>query len=217
MTTRIIALASMLALTACDQSKNTQKITALDEKVASLERRLTTQDGQYTSLLRILAESEKGVNERITFIAKATFKGAQEKFAIIDPNGQGFSMVESNNGTFLISCKGAEQYLDGHKLILNIGNPYFMTYSGFTMKAKFGTRPPEFPKDAPAEQTAEWQKKYGEWEKTLKEKELFFTDELAAGAWSKVELVLAPSKPEEVAYVSVSMRTNQVSLRKPKE
>ena len=206
----IVALFGVFLLCSCrDEGAQT--------RIAQIEAHLEKQREGQAKFVEWVVDRDKKVGEQITFMAKEVFKEFQEKYAVIDPNGQGFATVESNNGTFLVSCKAAEAHLDGHKLTLNIGNPYFMTYSGFTLRVKFGTRPPEYPKDATPEQLAEWQKANAEWQKTLKQKELAFTEELAAGAWTKAEMILAPSKPEEVGHVSISMTTNKVSLRKPNE
>jgi hypothetical protein len=113
-----------------------------------------------------------------------------------------------------VACKGAEAYLDGQKLILHIGNPYNMTYSGFDLKAEYGSRPEPYPSEPTPEEISEWQSKNDEWQKTLKQKSLSFTTELPPGSWTKVEMILTPAKPEEVAYIRISMITNQVSLRR---
>lgn len=203
-------LASAYFLCSCRDEEAQQRIT-------QLETQLGAQKEIQKNIVEGLVVRDKQFSDRITLIAREVYKDYQEKFTSVDPTGQGFSAILSNNGSFLISCKGAEPYLDGHKLILDIGNPYFMTYIGFVIKAKFGTRAPEYPVDGSREQISKWQKENEEWQKTLVEKELNFPGELAAGAWSKVELILAPSKPEQVAYIALSMRTNEVSLRKPKD
>ncbi len=127
----------------------------------------------------------------------------------LDPTSKGYAYVPSNVGKLLVSCEGAESYLDGQKLILLIGNPFAMSFSGFTMKVRYGTRPPDATKDV-----SESQNQRTEWEKTLKSKDVSFTETLTPGAWTKVELILSPSKPEEVAYIDFQVATNQVSLRK---
>jgi len=187
-------------------------------KISQLETELTAQREAQAKFVAWVASRDQQVNKQITYMADEVYKKFfGENYAVIDPNGQGFAKIESNNGMFLASCKAAEPYLDGHKLTLNIGNPYYMKYSGFTMKVRFGTRPPDYLKEPTPEQTTQWQKKYNEWEKSLTYKELNFTDELLPGTWTKVEMILAPSKPDEVAYISVSMKTDQVSLLKSKE
>lgn len=190
---------------------------AAHKRLDDLEKKVETQRKAITQLAQWSEDRQKQVAEQIAILAKEAFKGPQESFAAVDTSGQGFAILESNNGIFLISCKGAETYLDGHKLTLHIGNPYNMSYNGFTLKAKYGNRPSDFPKDGTAEEIAAWRETYTEWEKTLHQKDSSFTETLAPGAWTKIKMILTPSKPEELAYLSFGMATDEVSLRRVNE
>lgn len=68
-----------------------------------------------------------------------------EKTATLDPDSKGYSYVSTDKGVFLFTVDGAEPFLDGHKIILRIGNPMNMTFSGFKLKVRYGKRPPAFP------------------------------------------------------------------------
>jgi len=170
----------------------------------------------HTRISRLEADSSS-TQEALRFLLDKKSEDSENEYTIVDITGNGFAAAKSNNGTFLISCKGAEPYLDGHKLALKIGNPYFMTYSGFTVKARFGRRPPDVPGSASADQKTEWRIRYEQWEKALKEIDVSSIDELAPGAWTNVELILSPSKPEEVGYLSLRIETDQVALHKAKD
>ena len=119
--------------------------------------------------------------------------------AFLDVSVKGYQRIDTNCGFFLISIKEAKPYLDGYKIILNIGNPSTIVYSGFTLKVKWGKR---FEKG----------EKYADWSKSLKEKEEKFTQELRPGVWNKIELVLSPAKPEQLGYLKISMKTDVVKL-----
>ena len=88
---------------------------------------------------------------------------------------------------------------------MSIGNPYYAIFSGMKTRARWGsafeTKASE--KDMSA---------YEAWEKTLKEKEETVTHELKPGTWNKMTVILAPAKPEDLAYVEFSMTVEQVKL-----
>ena len=83
----------------------------------------------------------------------------------------GYQRVDTTAGFFLIALRDAKPYLDGYKLLLNIGNPSSVTYSGFAMHAHWGVQ---------------------------QEKDFSFTQDLRPASWNKVELVIAPAKAEDL-------------------
>lgn len=93
-----------------------------------------------------------------------------------------------------------QPFLDGYKVILNLGNPTTATYRNFKLKVKWG-KEFDYEKDEPEE-----------WRKSLKETEKRFLDELKPASWNKVELVLTPAKSEEIKYIELSMETDEVML-----
>lgn len=124
--------------------------------------------------------------------------------AVLDPSEKGYSRVDTGQGFFPISVDNVEPYLDGYRVTLNIGNPQFAVYNGFTIKAKWGPQW-DFQKTGQS---------FSDWEKALREKDFTLADTLLSGSWNKVEFVLSPAKADEVGYIEVSMTTNEVSLRR---
>jgi hypothetical protein len=116
---------------------------------------------------------------------------------------KGYGKLETNTGFFFISCAGVENYLDGYKIILNIGNPLAVSYMGFKLKVKWGK--PYDIKSKPF-------RSYDDWEKTLHKSEKSFTDLLKPASWNKVELILSPATAEDVKYVNIEMGTDNISL-----
>jgi hypothetical protein len=110
-----------------------------------------------------------------------------------------------------------QPYADGQKLTFRIGNPSFVTFSGFKVKAKRGAKAPQYKQDAqqPAAFTA-WQASYSEWQRSLHEKEIDSAIELKPGIWNTVEIVLSPATVEELGYIEVSMLTDKVFLYRDK-
>jgi hypothetical protein len=106
-------------------------------------------------------------------------------------------------GFFLISIIDTKPYLDGYKVYLNIGNPFFITYGDIKCKVKWGIKNENFKRE-----------KYIEWWQSLRKKEISFTQEIKPGSWNKVELILVPAKPEELGYIKLDIETDYISLIK---
>ena len=92
-----------------------------------------------------------------------------------------------------------------------------MSFSGFKLKVRFGARAPEakVPEGSVLDGLLALGKAERQWRKTLKEQEMSFVETLSPGAWTKVELVLSPSKPEEVRYIGIEIETGTVALAGP--
>ena len=118
---------------------------------------------------------------------KITATSMAASMAELDPTQKSFSVVMTNNGHLLMSCEDIQPYGDGQKLTLRIGNPYDMTYSGFSLTCRYGTRPPEVP--AASDSTSamlDWLIAHRKWRETLKEAKKEFGDKLYPGSWNKV-------------------------------
>jgi hypothetical protein len=69
-----------------------------------------------------------------------------------------------------------------------------------------------------AQQRDPWEKwpepweKWRIWERSLKRDEVPFTEHLLPGAWTKIELILTPAKPEDLGYIELELKTDQVTL-----
>ncbi|MCC6356190.1 MAG: DUF3251 domain-containing protein [Verrucomicrobiae bacterium] len=125
--------------------------------------------------------------------------------------------VDSQAGRFLVSCDGVEPYLDGHRVTLEIGNPFNATFSGFELAIRFGRRPPTTtfdPSTATVATFESWRNQQKAWENSLRLQEVSFLDELPPGSWKRVEAILSPSKPDEVGYVDLLIKTDIVTLKK---
>ncbi len=124
----------------------------------------------------------------------------------LDPaSPKGYKRIDTSSGIFLISLEEVKPYLDGYKVILDLGNTSSVIYSGFTLKAKWGRR-------YDYSVTQPDQLEYDKWIKSLQKKEVSFTNELKPASWNKVELILSPVKPEEFDYLEISMETDIVKL-----
>lgn len=165
-----------------------------------LERRVTALEAANSDLASKLSAVE------------FSLKTLTSEEGTLDPTEKGFANMKANNWHFLVSSEDVVPYGDGQKVTLRIGNPYNITFKGFKITARYGTRAPEMPDLSDTEAFKKWSSAYERWQKLLRQKELSFTDELQPGRWNRVAMILAPAKAEEVGFIGIRISTNQVSL-----
>src|SRR2546426_9185192 len=66
----------------------------------------------------------------------------EPKKAVVDATSKGYTFLESSVGILVVSCDGAQPYLDGYKVSLEVGNPLNVTFAGFRLKVRSGKAPP---------------------------------------------------------------------------
>jgi len=128
----------------------------------------------------------------------------------IDVNSKNYSVVKSDVGTFLVSCQGAEPYLEGYKLHLHIGNPTAMTVNNPTINIEWGREMPKWDSS-----TKDYSKICNDWKQSLKTTSITLTDPLKPGAWNAVDVILAPAKAEDLEHLVITLKTDDVSLAPP--
>jgi hypothetical protein len=117
-----------------------------------------------------------------------------------------FQRLDTSNGSFLVSLESIEPYLDGYRVVLNLGNPSAASYSGYTLKVRWG------PAYNWSQYTAD---SYEKWQKAVREKEIPFTDSLRGGTWNRAVFIASPTAKDELGFVQVSLETKTVSLVVP--
>ncbi len=127
-------------------------------------------------------------------------EGNLSNVAHLDPTSEGYS----NSGDFLVLISEVEEYLDGVKVYLTIGNPNYAKYSGVTIKARYGTKFDFSSTDS----------SYTIWKESLKEKDTQLSSELNEGAWNEVEIILPSISPVDFSYLEIELLTGSVSLTK---
>ena len=121
--------------------------------------------------------------------------------ASFDPAAdQGFFPVHTSIGFFAVSVEDVQSFADGARVRLQIGNLTSATINGAKVKAKWGER---VPKDA---------KRFGEWSKSLQEKEVSIMNGLRPGSWTNFTLTLPGTPPGKLGYLDISMETPQIAL-----
>jgi hypothetical protein len=189
-----VAIVLATACIAC-VSENDPRLKKLDEidKLQSAAKEVT--------------ERLEGITSRLESLELQAQLATTQPYesATFDPSGsRGYSRIDTNSGTFLVSIENVTPYVDGFRVTCNFGNPTTATYNGFKLKAKWGPRYDRRAKN----------RNYTSWQGSLREKELDLPDHLQSGAWNRVSFVLSPAKADEFGYLELSMVTNTISLRK---
>jgi hypothetical protein len=158
------------------------------------------------NLSALQSQHDKDISDLLVKYSWIEFKMDINKSVTFTATSNGFQKLDTELGSFLISVQGIIPYLNGHKLTLNIGNPSMSEFAGFTLKTKWGEA--FNPKGKII---------YADWAKSLKSKEEKFTEHLKPGRWNKIDLVLAPAKPEQLEYIEIEMEVNEVVLTSDRE
>ena len=180
-----------LMISGCADSKTSE----LEQKLSGVETRIN--------------EMQSTVDYQRTKMARYQVEKDRYSKVYLDTSSKGFQRLDTNCGTFWIMLDDIEPYPNGYKLVLSIGNPYYAVFSGMKTRARWGSA---FDAKASEKDVSA----YEAWEKTLKEKEETVTHELRPGTWNKMTVILAPAKPEDLAYVEFSMTVEQVNSVTPK-
>jgi len=130
-------------------------------------------------------------------------KKDREDSATLDLTHSAYQRLDTDNGFLLVSAEQAVPYLNGYKILLKIGNPLSVSYSGFTAKIKWAKYydSNQFTPDS-----------YAAWQKSIQQKETSFPDVLEKGTWKKIELIVAPATAEQIGYLKLSINTKTVTV-----
>ncbi|MGB9242640.1 MAG: hypothetical protein WCC03_04750 [Candidatus Acidiferrales bacterium] len=112
------------------------------------QTRQATPDPQLASLRREVEQLKTTLKDLGEQLAKtkmdlAFFKiqNAPRTWVELDPTTPHvYGRIDTSNGFFLVSVEETSPYLDGYRVVLNIGNPLSAEYSQFTVKAKWNKK-----------------------------------------------------------------------------
>lgn len=127
--------------------------------------------------------------------------------AVLATGSEGFSFAGAGPWALPVRLKNVEPFGDGQKITLSVGNPYAAELRNLKLEVEYGTRPP-IPNESDAESTA-----HAEWSRGLKRLEQPVPNDLGSGSWSPVSFTIAPAKPEDVAFMRVTVQVGRVGLQ----
>ena len=166
---------------------------------------LADQQRQIADLMAQVAALQKKVeyfgSRESLLSSRMNDKKDREDSVTLDLTHSTYQRLDTDNGFLLVSAEKAVPYLNGYKILLKIGNPLSVSYSGFTAKIKWAKYydSNQFTNDS-----------YAAWQKSIQQKESSFPDVLEKGSWKKVELIVAPATAEQLGYLKLSINTKTV-------
>ena len=198
------------------QQLSNDKLNAIvkdqETKIANLQDTATWQTNSLINLATYfdgqLARHQASISNLAVQYFWLSLNQSDNSEIVLNANEQsGFVRINSTSGFFLISVKDVQPYLDGYKLMLNVGNPLSATYKNLKLNVAWGKK---FDPNN-LNQTNSYQT----WTNQLQHKELSMPEDLLPGSWNKIALILSPAKADELSYISLKMDTETVSLRTP--
>ena len=115
---RTIAAATMvmtaILLASCDNKKPAEKVQS-----TSIEDRLALATKEIEDIKVRLYKAEKTISDTSLKVIMLDHPYAT---AVFDPLEKGYGRIDTDVGTFLVSLKNVQQYADGVKVTLSIGN-----------------------------------------------------------------------------------------------
>ena len=173
----VLALVSLLSSDSRSVAQPIDSTKELSARIAELERQVSALQATVTIL-----KSHSGV-----------------RYATLDCNSGSYMEVQvsRSNMFLLVSCSKVEPYLEGHKVTLDIGNPYAADIRGISVTLRYG-------------------KDLDEMLQTLRNVKVDYPERLPSGQWTPVVVTLNPSKSEQLRHVGVEVDVATIVLGLPK-
>lgn len=144
------------------------------------------------------SNSDAWVTDRVRKeIALDVFK---KQIAILRPGVKDFYTVSTPSGLLYFSIRNIEKYANGHKVAIDIGNPNSATFDSVQLDISYGIEPFE------DENIFGWMQRAKKTTHTVQGR-------IGAGAWSTVEVILAPSTENETGQIVVIPEIRSVYMK----
>lgn len=122
--------------------------------------------------------------------------------ALLSVTEKGYSVAQMDIGSITLAVKDVAPYANGVKVKLNIGNPTSATFPGLKLNVVWANAAPGTKNYDPT---------------THQTKEISVPGEIKPGMWNTEEIVLAPAKPDQIDYLTITPSAPRVILRTPTE
>lgn len=114
-----------------------------------------------------------------------------------------YQELDANPLQFLVSLESVAPYLNGYKLIIDVGNPTTARFHGATIICKWN-------------KAYDWrhysQESYKAWQAAIHTSQTNVTNEIDPGSWNPIEIDLLPATQDELEYLTVSIQSDTISL-----
>jgi hypothetical protein len=148
-----------------------------------------------------VSKLEKDNLELSTRVFSLELKQDAYRSIALDLSSRQYLRIDTETGSFFISVQDASPYLDGYRIKLDIGNPYYANYKGFKLTVTWNS-------SIDSIKDLGWQK----WKEHERTKEVPFTETLQPGSWTRIELLLPATSGGQLGYLTLAMTTDTVSL-----
>lgn len=190
-----VGLSALAGLSACQQPSAQQTdLSGIEARLTALEAGARGSDQSHDAI----ASSIEAIEGRMVVLeAKANSQPVARDFAGFKPTDEGYATIQTNIAPLLVSFNSVEAMGNGTKLFLNVGN---MTSAGFTgaeVSVQYIRAVKEGSAQSPGPLTATSR----------------FTGTIKPGAWTIVPVPLSDVRPDELSYVTVSIKLDVLQLR----
>jgi hypothetical protein len=188
----VISLAACaVSLAACQPNQSPTAQAAPQMQNDALVARVAALETKLQAVLEQATTTDIGLTILQNQYASADF----------DPTEPAFQRINSGVATFAVSVQDVSQFGDGVKLKLNLGNLTAASIVGVTLHIAYGPRRPKG-------------EGYYDWFNNLKKKDAEILETLVPGSWNPTTVVLPGIEPRNFGYVSISIDSKTISLRK---
>ena len=195
----LLSLASLKAQPASSLKKSTvggssaeisdllKKNYELSAQVADLKKRTTNLEDQMSLLLSML-QGKQDKNEEV----------------ILDPSSLNtYQRIDAGSFQLLVSLESVTPFLNGYKVVIDVGNPSTVKLSNVKVTCKWAKR-------------FDWNNNspdaFKRWHDSIRSTEVSVQKTVVSGSWNPVEIVVLPASPEELGYLAISITTGTASL-----
>ena len=213
----IVALA--IGFTSCEGEKTNAssakaqaRLEALKDEIKELRDKLESQSNEifvHSVDLRTLKADCEVFNERLTdhtrFLINTIYTQVPNK---LTKNLKEWDKTDSINiysGLFFVKVGEITPYLDGHKVVFQIGNPSSADFKNTSITLRWNEV---------------WDPSRGDhdsWERTIKTKTYSVLKTLEAGSWTDVEVFIGSSTTKQLEWVEFALDSSVIVLKTPRD
>lgn len=127
------------------------------------------------------------------------------KYARVRIDSKEFAVVKTGIGPLLVSTDSVQPYLDGFRVVLNVGNPWSLSYLQLKISANWQD-------PFPLNRTNSTALAFKAWEDSKKVKESTAVKDFLGGTWTQVEIIVAPCTATQLRECTVSFESSAIQL-----
>lgn len=236
-----LAIYSSLCVFATSCNTESDRSPLANNDLAKLKNELVLLEENLLSKMGKLGEKIQAVNMKVDEFEDDRFKDSLNKMSLSDfleferetkdgfmklqeeivsskvvfnlKEQEGFSKINSGGLIFCVSIAEVQPYLEGFKVIFELGNPFSSSFVNPKITIKWGLGPLKYYQENKSEENSILDL-LDSWEKSLYQKKTTILKELKPGIWNRFEVIVSPAKLHEIEYVEFSFDISTVSFQR---